>query len=162
MYEIKGPLLVIAILSIFGSYKKRSIIYILCLIYFNNSYLLAFITGIIISDFSVNCHFIKKKFYTKIISTIVFFTGIILSMYPVIINNFTGIYHIMQKISDDKTLFWRLIGSSMIFFGIININWFIFKYVLHFFNGIFFLPNFSQHINFNFLYYYICSCKVYS
>lgn len=122
MYEIKGPLLVIAILSIFGSYKKRSIIYILCLIYFNNSYLLAFITGIIISDFSVNCHFIKKKFCTKIISTIVFFTGIILSMYPVIINNFTGIYHIMQKISDDKTLYWRLIGSSMIFFGIININ----------------------------------------
>ena len=119
-YEITGPLLAITILSIFGLYKKRGIVYGICLIYFRYSYFSAFIIGVIISDIVINHKYLYEKLSAIYVNILLFVIGFILSMYPVTINTSDELFSIMQKISGYQPIFWRIIGSSILFLFVIN------------------------------------------
>ncbi|QQS60878.1 MAG: acyltransferase [Candidatus Moraniibacteriota bacterium] len=64
-FEFLGSLLVFAFLALFGTMKKRSIVYIVGMIFFFQTYYLAFILGMLLSDIATSQRGLLEKISRK-------------------------------------------------------------------------------------------------
>lgn len=119
-YEIKGTYLVLAILSLLGNYRKRYIVYFLSILIFRNSFFAAFIIGLLLSDLKINKEHILKSINKPLINVVLLLAGLMLTIYPVTFTNHNYMYGIMQKLSGNNELVYRIIGASMIFLVVLN------------------------------------------
>ena len=77
-YELFGSFIVFSFLALFGKVKNRFIVYLLLIVIFFDSYFLAFILGLILSDWSAN----RDRSIPKPIIFICLMIGIFLGSYP--------------------------------------------------------------------------------
>ncbi|CAG9719557.1 acyltransferase family protein [Clostridium neonatale] len=114
-YELFGSFVVFGIISIFGNIRNRSIIYIVCILLTYNTYYLAFILGIILSDANSNCDKFINSFNSKYLKIFLLVIGLILCSYPSGIDVKETIYEYMRipKI-DDIVAFYHILGSFLI------------------------------------------------
>lgn len=114
-YELFGSFVVFGIISIFGNIRNRSIIYIVCILLTYNTYYLAFILGIILSDANSNCDKFINSFNSKYLKIFLLVIGLILCSYPSGIDMKETIYEYMRipKI-DDIVAFYHILGSFLI------------------------------------------------
>ncbi|GFP74248.1 acyltransferase family protein [Clostridium fungisolvens] len=124
--EFIGSFIVFAFCAIFGKSNKRIIAYLLAIIIFWNSYYLAFILGMLLSDISSFDKFtIKKAIYILPL----FFLSIYTSSFPTNINikeNSTigidlTIYSFLNYIVKGY-LFWHIVGAFILIFILINVK----------------------------------------
>ncbi|NSB23372.1 acyltransferase family protein [Clostridium saccharoperbutylacetonicum] len=120
-YELFGSFIVFGFLFIFGKIKTRVITYIVIIFLLFNTYYLAFILGMFLSDIhSVNCKLINKiNFrFPKIFFLI---TGLYLCSYPSGVDVTGSIYNYI-KISkfNDVVMLYHIIGSFFIMITLLN------------------------------------------
>jgi len=81
--EFFGSLLIFSFLALFGNMRNRYIVYIIGIIFFFQTYYLAFILGILLSDLMANKNlFIKKFGKSKLILLGLLLLGLFLGSYP--------------------------------------------------------------------------------
>lgn len=121
-YELFGSFLVFAFLALFGTMKKRYLVYILLFTIFIDSYYLSFIVGMALSDI----HHSNKKDRFKLLSnklftTIVLIFGLYLGSYPYFETKNT-IYQILNFnfLTLNYSVFYHIIGALLIIVSIFN------------------------------------------
>lgn len=82
-FEFFGAFLVFGFLALFGKMKNRHWAYLVAIVIFFQSYYLAFILGVLLSDLMAHKNTIIRKFdRSKIIRTVLLLTGLFLGSYP--------------------------------------------------------------------------------
>ncbi|HEX8974580.1 MAG TPA: acyltransferase [Patescibacteria group bacterium] len=82
-YEFFGSMLVFAFLALFGKMKNRYIFYIAAIVFFFQTYYLAFALGMLLSDMIAhNKHLFRKIDKTKIMRTAILLVGLFLGSHP--------------------------------------------------------------------------------
>ncbi|WP_159461968.1 acyltransferase family protein [Salirhabdus sp. Marseille-P4669] len=119
-YELFGSFLIFSFLSLFGINPKRYIAYMFLIVLFWDSYFLAFILGMLLSDLYNSDLEIKTK--TKPIATLlIFIIGLLLGSYPY--GNTTGtIYNFLNFsfLNVEYRAFFHILGAFFIIIAILN------------------------------------------
>jgi peptidoglycan/LPS O-acetylase OafA/YrhL len=116
-YEFFGSFLVFIVAAVFGRFKYRNLIYfVLCILLFQ-TYYMAFIAGLILSDLTFNGYL--EVFETRIGKLVL--VGLLLGSYPAGMDVSNTIYIFLQFgfISNNPMLF-HILGSVCILLAILN------------------------------------------
>lgn len=124
-YELFGSFLIFAFLLLFGHFKIRFIIYPIIMYYFLDSYYLAFILGLLLSDLHNSneknrLQFIKRPW----INVILMVVGLYVGSFPYV--NWVGtIYEplVWNQPTFSFFIFYHVIGAFFIMTAVLNSNW---------------------------------------
>lgn len=116
-YEFFGSFLVFIVAAVFGRFKYRNLIYfVLCCLLFQ-TYYMAFIAGLILSDLTFNGYL--EVFETKIGKLIL--VGLLLGSYPAGMDVTNTMYTFFQfSFINDNPMFFHILGSVCIMLAILN------------------------------------------
>ena len=135
-YEFAGSFLVFAFLAVFGKMKLRWIAYIVAIAFFFQTYYLAFVLGLLLSDIVAHKNTIVSKFdKTKIIRTILLFVGLFLGSYPSGRGVDGTLYWFMEKsYLSNSAVFYHILGAFLLMIVLLDSKKmqkvFSFKYLL--------------------------------
>lgn len=126
-YELIGSFITYLFILLFGKMNKRYIAYIAYIafiIIFHQTYYLAFILGILLSDLFCNSNKIFSKKSVKVFSILVFVLALYLGSYPSGIKPTNNEYKFIASINIDAPLylFYHTIGAAMLIFSILSSN----------------------------------------
>ena len=118
--EFYGSMLVFAIALLFGSWRKRWMLYLSAALVFFNSYYLAFIIGMALADI-----FTRKtpmfKTSNSIILSGVLFAGLFLGSYPVSTVTNDSLYSFLNNgVFLKPKMIYHIIGAGMIMYVLLN------------------------------------------
>lgn len=120
--EFLGSFLVFAWIAFFGKLNKRYVFYLSAIFIFINTYYLAFILGMFISDLSVN----NQKFISKVnnkYSVMIFIVfGFIFGSYP--LRDVSNTIYRFVKFSNlpDPTIFYHILGACFFMLAVLGSN----------------------------------------
>jgi peptidoglycan/LPS O-acetylase OafA/YrhL len=116
-YEFFGSFLVFIVAAVFGRFKYRNLIYfVLCCLLFQ-TYYMAFIAGLILSDLTFNGYL--EVFEKKIAKLIL--VGLLLGSYPAGMDVTNTVYDIIHfRFLNNNPMFFHILGSVCIMLAIIN------------------------------------------
>ena len=115
-YELFGSFLVFGFLALFGKMKNRYWAYVFAIIFFFQTYYLAFILGVLLSDLMAHRYLIISKFdKTRLIRTGLLFFGLFLGSYPSGRSVDGTFYAFMNKpYLADSGVLYHIIGASLL------------------------------------------------
>ncbi len=118
-YEFFGSLLVFGFIALFGHMRKRFIAYLVAIALFHNSYYLAFILGVLLSDVS-NAHnniFMRSK--TAYPFIIILCAGLLLGSFPILRPVEGTMYAFMKQFASVRSLYiW---GAFFVITAVLNL-----------------------------------------
>lgn len=119
-YEFFGTLLVAGILSLFGKYKSRYVVYVITSVLVIRSDFLPFLLGCVVCDLTYsNIKWVKKLTEQKWLMWIVLVLGVFLGSFPPIGERYEGtIYQFFPA----KVLLFYILGASMVLFALLHLE----------------------------------------
>lgn len=135
-FEFLGSFLVLGFLALFGKMKNRYWIYAIAIIFFFQTYYLAFILGLLLSDLMAHKKMLINKFdKTKLIRTGLLLAGIFLGSYPSGRSTDETMYGFLQNgFIGDPVVFYHIMGAFLIIVVLLDSKrmqkFFSFKYLL--------------------------------
>ncbi len=116
-YEFLGSFLVFSFLAIFGKAKNRSLAYAFLILVFFQTYYLAFILGMLLSDLTANEKKLLAKFKRQKIWQVVFLVlGLLLGSYPIGRDPQGTIYAFanLSWLGAEPAVFYHVMGSFLL------------------------------------------------
>lgn len=135
-YEFAGSFLVFGFLAVFGKMKLRWIAYVAAIAFFFQTYYLAFILGLLLSDIVAHRTVIVSAFdKTKFIRTAMLLLGLFLGSYPSGRGVDGTIYAFMEKsYLANSAVFYHILGAFLLMIVLLDSRrmqkLFSFKYLL--------------------------------
>lgn len=126
-YEITGTFLVLGILALFGKTRIRYVVYTIVVLFWKKDFyscmLMCFVIGMALYDIKQSRITKVKIVGSRIVHILIFVTGVILSVYPVYISNkHAYLYSIMQKLVNNNTVLYNIMGATLLFFVFMQSN----------------------------------------
>lgn len=115
-YEFMGSLLVFAFLGLFGTVKNRYPAYLAAIVYFFQTYYLAFVIGMLLSDLTADRHsVIGRSDRTKLIRSGLLVAGLFLGSYPSGRDAAGTMYgFLVTPFLDDPAVTYHILGASLV------------------------------------------------
>ncbi|MBE1445684.1 acyltransferase family protein [Paenibacillus sp. OAS669] len=123
-YEIYGAFMVFSFIALFHDFKYRRFLYVVLIAVLYDTYYLGFILGMMLCDLKVTT--IKINLKNNFINIIIFFIGVYFVSYPAPTNiNLDVTMYSWIKISwvEYPSIFWHIVGSTLMLFAVINSTW---------------------------------------
>lgn len=119
-YEFLGSFLIFSFLALFGQANKRYYLYIFLVVFFWDSYYLAFILGLVLSDMHNSSQVPKSKYRGKL-TFLVLLVGLFFGSYPYGSTEGT-IYHFLNiNILNVKYFtFYHILGAFFLVYALLN------------------------------------------
>lgn len=140
-YEFFGSMLVFAIAALFAKYQKRYIIYLLLVLLFHKTHYLAFVFGMMLSDYFTSELYLKYKHKISSPKTLAFLLIIALFMYSVsgVRQQIWGAAIFIFSILHSEYLQRLFSNSKFLFLGKISFSMYVMHAVI--------LSSFSYYLN---------------
>jgi Predicted acyltransferases len=121
--EFYGSMLVFAMALLFGSQRTRWTFYLAAVVFFFNSYYLAFIIGMVLADI-FNSNMSIFKIDNKVALSTILLSGLFLGSYPVGTVTIDSIYGFLNNgLFQTPKLTYHILGAGMIMYILLNSRW---------------------------------------
>lgn len=124
-YEFLGAFIILGSLAIFGKFKYRYVIYFLLAIAFFQTYYLAFILGMLLSDLKVNYDgWLARIDKTKILRVILLIVGVIFGAFPSGREATGSMYQYLHFMDHDLLPMWyHIAGAFLVMTVLLDFAW---------------------------------------
>jgi len=116
-FEFTGSLMVLSFLALFGKVKNRYLVYGLAIIFFFQTYYLAFILGVILSDIVAHKDGLMSKLdRSKILRTGLLLVGVFLGSYPSTGRDVAGTTYafLNSTFFNEPAIFYHALGAFLV------------------------------------------------
>ena len=121
-YEFAGSFLVFAFLAFFGTMRNRYLAYIFAIIFFFQTYYLAFVLGMMLSDLEANKKMLSMKFdKSKIFRAGLLMLGLFFASFPAGRSVDGTIYaSLVKDYFNDSAVLYHILGAFLVMFVLLN------------------------------------------
>ncbi|MWC30718.1 acyltransferase family protein [Paenibacillus sp. MMS18-CY102] len=119
-YEMYGSLLVFGLAAIFGRVKKRYLFYIAAILLLFKTYYVAFVLGMMISDFHNNNGFKHAFFRNPFVNVVLACVGLFLGSYPSGSIVKGSVYGFIEANAIEDIVLYHIAGAFLILVALLN------------------------------------------